>query len=48
MKDGVGWKIDDKTKRVYFTKEKKDKAEIPSFKMINTQLDFATELNRII
>ena len=46
MKDGVEWHVRDS--RVYFKVEKKDKKEIPSTKMINLSLEYATELNRII
>lgn len=34
--------------RLYFVKEKREMAEIPSVKMINLALKYATELNRII
>ena len=34
--------------RVHFIKEKKEMNEIPSLRMINTALDYATELNRIV
>ena len=34
--------------KLHFVKEKKDVKEIPSMKMINLTLDYATELNRII
>lgn len=47
-KDKVQWQINEDDKRVYFVLEKKEKKEIPSVKMINTALDIATELNRII
>ena len=47
-KDQVAWTINDGDKRVYFVAEKKEKKEIPSVKMINTTLEIATELNRII
>lgn len=47
-KDRVQWQINEQDKRVYFVLEKKEKKEIPSVKMINTTLDIATELNRII
>lgn len=47
-KDKVQWQINEDDKRVYFVLEKKEKKEIPSVKMINTTLDIATELNRII
>ena len=45
-KDGIVWEI--KGDRVNFNKEKKDVTEIPSMRMVNTALDYATELNRII
>jgi len=45
-KDGIVWEI--KGDRVHFIREKKDAAEIPSLRMVNTALDYATELNRII
>ena len=48
MKDGVEWSVDQKTKRVYFNASRKDKKEIPSTKMINTSLEYACELNKII
>ena len=47
-KDRVQWQINEQDKRVYFVLEKKEKKEIPSVKMINTTLEIATELNRII
>ena len=45
-KDGIIWEV--KNNRVNFTKEKRDVTEIPSLRMVNTTLDYATELNRII
>ena len=45
-KDGIVWEI--KGDRVNFIKEKKGVNEIPSLRMVNTALDYATELNRII
>jgi len=45
-KDGIVWET--KGDRVVFNKEKKDVTEIPSMRMVNTALDYATELNRII
>jgi predicted GNAT family acetyltransferase len=47
-KDQVAWTINEGEKRVYFVAEKNEKNEIPSVKMINTTLEIATELNRII
>ena len=47
-KDNVGWEINQADQRVYFRAEKKDKKEIPSTKMINIALEYATEMNRII
>jgi hypothetical protein len=46
MKDGVEWQV--ANGRVYFKVEKKDQKEIPSSKMINLSLEYATVLNRII
>ena len=45
-KDGVAWQV--KGDRVYFAQEKKEKKEIPAVNMIQTALEIATELNRII
>lgn len=46
MKDGIEWRtVND---RVQFGRERKEFNEIPSMKMINLSLDYATELNRII
>lgn len=47
-KDQVAWSINEAEKRVYFVVERSEKKEIPSVKMINTTLEIATELNRII
>jgi hypothetical protein len=47
-KDQVAWTTNEAEKRVYFVAEKNEKNEIPSVKMINTTLEIATELNRII
>jgi len=44
--DKTVWKIDGE--RLFFVKEKKELTDIPSIKMINTSLEYATELNRII
>ena len=45
-KEGVEWQV--RGDRLYFIKQKADAKEIPSEKMINTCLQFATELNRIV
>ena len=34
--------------RLYFTKVKRERAEIPNTRMINVMLGYATELNRIV
>jgi len=46
LKDGIEWRV--VNDRVQFGREKKEINEIPSMKMINLSLDYATELNRII
>ena len=48
MCDGVIWRNDAQTKRVYFEAEKSERLEIPNAKMINLSLEYATEINRII
>ena len=48
MKDGVEWAVDKSSNRVFFNNENKEKNEIPSTKLINYSLDYATEFNRII
>ena len=45
-KEGVEWQV--RGDRLYFVKQKADAKEIPSERMINTCLQFATELNRIV
>ena len=45
-KDDVSWV--ERNGRVYFNASKKSQVEIPSNKMINMSLGYATELNRII
>jgi len=42
----VEWTV--REDRLYFTKVKRDTAEIPNHKMINLTLGYATELNRIV
>ena len=44
--DGTVWEI--RGERLFFLKEKTELSDIPSIKMINTSLEYATELNRII
>lgn len=48
MSDGVIWRQDAASKRVYFEAEKSERLEIPNAKMINLSLEYASELNRII
>ena len=48
MKDSVGWEVNTSNNRVYFRIEKKEQKEIPATKMINLNLEYATEMNRII
>jgi hypothetical protein len=45
-KGKIGWQV--RGDRLHFTKEKREVSEIPSLKMMNIALDYATELNRII
>ena len=45
-KDGIAWTV--KGDRVEFIKKKQEMNEIPSLRMIDTALQYATELNRII
>jgi CSN8/PSMD8/EIF3K family len=45
-KEGVEWQV--RGDRLHFVKQKADAKEIPSERMINTSLQFATELNRIV
>jgi len=45
-KDKTVWEI--RGERLFFLKEKKEVTDIPSISMINTSLQYATELNRII
>ena len=45
-KEGVEWQV--RGDRLFFVKQKADAKEIPSERMINTCLQFATELNRIV
>lgn len=44
--EGITWEVSDD--RVYFRREKQEMKEIPSYKMIELSLDYATELNRIV
>jgi len=44
--DRTVWEI--KGDRLHFIKEKKELTDIPSMRMIQTSLEYATELNRII
>jgi hypothetical protein len=46
QKDNIGWEV--RGDRVFFVKERKEVEQIPSTKMINLALSYATELNRII
>jgi hypothetical protein len=45
-KDGIAWSV--RGDRVAFIKKKQEMNEIPSLRMIDTALSYATELNRII
>ena len=45
-KGKIGWQV--RGDRLHFAKEKREVSEIPSLKMMNVALDYATELNRII
>lgn len=45
-KGRVEWRV--RGDRLHFLKERREVTEIPSLKMINVALDYATELNRII
>lgn len=46
LQESIFWEL--QGDRVYFRKEKQELKEIPSTKMINLCLEYATELNRII
>jgi 26S proteasome regulatory subunit N12 len=47
-KDNVNWELNQSDNRVYFRAQLKETKEIPSIKMINMSLEYATEMNRII
>lgn len=44
--EGINWNISGD--RIFFSKLRQEIEEIPSFKMINLSLGYATELNRIV
>ena len=46
MKDGIAWEV--RNDRLHFIRERKEMTEIPTNKMINLTLQYATELNKII
>jgi len=45
-KGRIQWQV--RGDRLHFLKEKREMTEIPSSKMINVMLDYATEFSRII
>jgi hypothetical protein len=46
LKEGIEWQV--RGDRVWFSKQLEAQKEIPSSKIINLALEYATELNRII
>jgi len=46
QRDNIGWEI--RGDRLHFVRERKEIESIPATRMINTALEYATELNRII
>ena len=42
----MAWEV--RGDRLFFVKKRKEVSEIPSLQMIDTALEYATELNRII